>query len=77
LLESTISRRLKRLGNSLRKQILKHLESSGLSRRAAEEALSSDVRDIEVNVRRLLQVAGEESFQEVQATKASPTGKEG
>jgi RNA polymerase sigma-70 factor (ECF subfamily) len=75
--ESTISRRLKRLGNSLRKQILKHLESSGLSRRAAEEALSSDVRDIEVNVRRLLQVAGEESFQEVQATKASPTGKEG
>ena len=65
--ESTISRRLKRLATSLRKQILKHLESSGLSRRAAEEALGGDVRDIEVNVRRLLQVGREESFQEVQA----------
>lgn len=65
--ESTISRRLKRLGKSLRKQILKHLEASGLSRRAAEEALSGDVRDIDVNVRRLLQVAGQDSFHEVQA----------
>src|SRR5277367_5487124 len=65
--ESTISRRLKRLGKSLRKQILKHLEASGLSRRAAEEALSGDVRDIDVNVRRFLQVAGQESFQDVQA----------
>jgi RNA polymerase sigma-70 factor (ECF subfamily) len=65
--ESTISRRLKRLATSLRKQILKHLESSGLSRRAAEEALSGDVRDIEVNVRRLLQVGREESFHVVQA----------
>ncbi len=65
--ESTISRRLKRLATNLRKQILKHLESSGLSRRAAEEALSGDVRDLDVNVRRILQVAGEESFQGVQA----------
>jgi len=65
--ESTISRRMKRLGKSLRKQILKHLEASGLSRRAAEEALSGDVRDIDVNVRRFLQVAGQESFQDVQA----------
>lgn len=75
--ESTVSRRLKRLGKSLRKQILKHLESCGLSRRAAEEALSGDVRDINVNVRRLLQVVGQESFQDVQATNALSTGEEG
>ena len=65
--ESTISRRLSRLGKSLRKQVLKHLEASGLSHRAAEEALSGDVRDIDVNVRRLLQVAAQETFQEVKA----------
>ena len=65
--ESTISRRLKRLGKSLRQQLLKHMQSSGLSRRAAEEALSGDVRDIDVNVGRFLQVAEEESFQEIQA----------
>jgi RNA polymerase sigma-70 factor, ECF subfamily len=79
--ESTISRRLKRLGKSLRKQILKHLESSGLSRRAAEEALSGDVRDIDVNVRTLLQVAEKKSFQgvqgvDVQATSTVSTGEE-
>lgn len=67
--ESTISRRLKRLGQTLRQQILRKLKSSGLSSRAAEEALSCDVRDIDVNVRRLLQVAEKESFHEVQATE--------
>lgn len=75
--ESTISRRLKRLGKSLRKQILKHLQASGLNQRAAEEALTGDVRDIDVNVRRLLQVAGQESFQDVQATSVLSTGEEG
>jgi RNA polymerase sigma-70 factor (ECF subfamily) len=75
--ESTISRRLKRLGKSLRKQILKHLQASGLNLRAAEEALTGDVRDIDVNVRRLLQVAGPESFQDVQATSVLSTGEEG
>jgi RNA polymerase sigma-70 factor, ECF subfamily len=79
--ESTISRRLKRLSKSLRKQILKHLQGSGLSRRAAEEALSGDVRDIDVNVRSILQVAGEESFnkqraREVQAANRFSTGEE-
>src|SRR5271165_1466017 len=74
--ESTISRRLKRLGKSLRKQIRRQLESSGLSRRAAEEALSGDVRDIDVNVRKFLQVAGQESFQEVQAKSGLSTGEE-
>lgn len=71
--ESTISRRLKRLGNGLRKQLLRHLQASGLSRRAAEEAISGDVRDIDVNVRRLLQVAGNESFHKVKATEVQTT----
>jgi RNA polymerase sigma-70 factor (ECF subfamily) len=73
--ESTISRRLKRLGKSLRKQILKHLQASGLSLGAAEEALSSDVRDIDVNVRRFLQVAGQESFHKVQALEGQATSR--
>jgi RNA polymerase sigma-70 factor (ECF subfamily) len=61
--ESTISRRVKRLGEGLRQRLLKKLQASGLNRSAAEEALSSDVRDIEVNVRELLQVAEEKAFQ--------------
>jgi RNA polymerase sigma-70 factor (ECF subfamily) len=61
--ESTISRRVKRLTASLRQQLLKRLQASGLSRRAAEEALGSDVRDIEVNVAELLQVVEEKPFQ--------------
>lgn len=61
--ESTISRRLERLTRGLRKSILKELEKSGLSRGAAQEALQTDVRDIEVNVRKLLQAARQPSFE--------------
>jgi RNA polymerase sigma-70 factor (ECF subfamily) len=61
--ESTISRRVKRLGETLRQRLLKKLQASGLSRRAAEEALSGDVRDLDVNVKELLQVAEEKAFQ--------------
>lgn len=53
--EATISRRLKRLLAGLRKQLLANLQSEGLSRRAAEEALGADPRDIEINLRMLLQ----------------------
>jgi RNA polymerase sigma-70 factor, ECF subfamily len=66
--ESTISRKLHRLTKKLRTQLLKELQSSGLSRAAAEEALSADVRDLEVNVRKFLQATGETPFQEVKAT---------
>lgn len=61
--ESTISRRLKRLSKTLRQRLLKQLQVAGLSRRAAEEALSADVRDIGVNVRRLLQDVEAKPFQ--------------
>jgi RNA polymerase sigma-70 factor, ECF subfamily len=61
--ESTISRRLDRLTRKLRKALLKELERAGLSRRAAQEALETDVRDIELNIRKLLQVAQQTPFE--------------
>ena len=44
---ATVSRKLKRATDRLRKQLLRTLVAQGLSRRAAEEALGSDPRDIE------------------------------
>ena len=67
--ESTISRKLKRLTKDLRKQVFRHLQSAGLSRRAAEEALSANVDEIDVDVRRLLQVAGKEPFHKEKAVE--------
>jgi RNA polymerase sigma-70 factor, ECF subfamily len=60
--EATISRRLKRLITDLRKRLLHNLQSGGLSRRAAEEALGTDPRDIEINLRALLQTSQIDSF---------------
>ncbi len=60
--EATISRRLKRLVADLRKQLLHNLQSGGLSKRAAEEALGTDPRDIEINLRTLLQTSQADTF---------------
>jgi RNA polymerase sigma-70 factor, ECF subfamily len=60
--EATISRRLKRLLSDLRKQLLHNLQSEGLSKRAAEEALGTDPRDLEINLRSLLQTSQTNSF---------------
>ena len=60
--EATISRRLKRLLSDLRKQLLHNLQSGGLSKRAAEEALGADPRDLEINLRSLLQTSQTNSF---------------
>jgi RNA polymerase sigma-70 factor (ECF subfamily) len=65
--EATISRRLKRLTNDLRKQLLRTLQAGGLSRRAAEEALGADPRDLELNLRSLLQTSATQPFSQ-QAT---------
>jgi RNA polymerase sigma-70 factor (ECF subfamily) len=62
--EATISRKLHRIVDDLRKQILKTLESSGLSRRAAEEALQADPRDLDINLKKLLQSSQPDAFQE-------------
>jgi RNA polymerase sigma-70 factor, ECF subfamily len=53
--KATISRKLKRATERLRNQLLRTLRSRGLSRRAAEEALGADPRDVEINLRKLLQ----------------------
>jgi RNA polymerase sigma-70 factor (ECF subfamily) len=53
--EATISRKLKRATERLRKQLLRTLRTRGLSRRGAEEALGTDPRDVDINLRRLLQ----------------------
>ncbi len=52
--ESTISRKLDKLAKSLRKQIVAALVRRGMSRRQAEEALETDVRDLQVDIRRSL-----------------------
>ena len=66
--EATVSRRLHRAGKEIRKQILKDLERSGMSRRAAEEAMGADPRDLEVDLKKLLQKSQSEAFQEQAAS---------
>ena len=53
--ESTISRKLDKLAKTLRKQIIASLTQCGMSRRQAEEAMETDVRDLQVNLRHSLQ----------------------
>jgi RNA polymerase sigma-70 factor (ECF subfamily) len=53
--EATVSRKLKRLTADLRKHLLKSLQTAGLSKRAAEEALGTDPRDLTINLRDVLQ----------------------
>jgi RNA polymerase sigma-70 factor, ECF subfamily len=53
--EATISRKLKRATEHARKELLKALMARGLSRRAAREALGTDPRDVDINLRKLLQ----------------------
>jgi RNA polymerase sigma-70 factor (ECF subfamily) len=64
--EATISRRLKRATEAVRKELLKKLETSGLSRRAAQEALGTDPRDLKlgIDLKKLLQHSASEPFSE-------------
>jgi len=49
--ESSVSRRLDRLSTGLRKRILAGLRARGMSHAQATEALETDVRDIQLNLR--------------------------
>jgi RNA polymerase sigma-70 factor (ECF subfamily) len=62
--EATISRRLKRSTDAVRKQLLRNLEKGGMSRKAAEEALGTDPRDLDLrmDLRKLLQTSELEPF---------------
>ena len=62
--ESTISRRLEKLLKTLRKQVMLGLQSRGMNRGQAEEALEADVRYLTVDVRRRLQENRSAAFQE-------------
>jgi RNA polymerase sigma-70 factor (ECF subfamily) len=66
--ESTISRKLDKLAKALRKQIFAGLTRRGMSRRQAEEALETDVRDLQVDIRRnLAQESAPAAFSEKRA----------
>ena len=66
--EATVSRKLQRTVKTIRKRVMSNLQRSGMSRRAAEEAMGTDPRDLDVNLKKLLQESQEETFQEQAAT---------
>lgn len=59
--ESTISRKLEKLLRDLRKRLRKNLEQHGMSRRQADEAMETDVRDLELDVSARLRPPAENS----------------
>ncbi len=65
--EATVSRRLKRLLAEARELLLKNLCAGGMSAAAAEEALGADPRDLEINLRALLQHSKGAAFSEERA----------
>lgn len=66
--ESTVSRRLEKLLKGLRKQVVAGLQSRGMNRGQAEEALEVDVRFMTVDVRRRLQETRPQAFQQDKAS---------
>ena len=64
--EATISRRLKRATDAVRKQLMRNLERGGMNRKAAEEALGTDPRDLDLkmDLRKLLQSTEPGPFKE-------------
>ncbi len=71
--EATVSRRVRRIADDLRKQVLRCLQRNGMSRRAAEEALGADPRDMDLdhdlNLKKLLQYSQAGTFKEGIETK--------
>jgi RNA polymerase sigma-70 factor (ECF subfamily) len=70
--EATASRKLQRLTARLHKDLLKNLQASGMSRAAAEEALGTDPRDLDINLRNLLQSSQSGAFLPQGASAAGP-----
>jgi RNA polymerase sigma-70 factor (ECF subfamily) len=73
--EGTVSRKLKRLTADMHKQLLRQLQASGLGRLAAEEALGTDPRDLEVNLRALLQNSEPEPLADPAPSDLRPTAR--
>ena len=55
--EATVSRKLHRLVGGIRKQIVKNLLEYGLNKQAVQEMLGADPRDLDLNLRKILQVS--------------------
>jgi RNA polymerase sigma-70 factor (ECF subfamily) len=66
--EATVSRKLHRLTGELRKQVIRNLQAQGLSKPAAQEALGADPRDLDLNLKKILQSSSLDAFQEKAAT---------
>ena len=66
--EATVSRKLRRLTGDLRKQVVRNLQRLGLSKPAAQEALGADPRDLNLNLKIILQNSSLDAFQEKAAT---------
>jgi RNA polymerase sigma-70 factor, ECF subfamily len=62
--EATVSRRLRHLAGDTRKQVFRNLQREGLSRRAAEETLGADPRDLDMNLKQILQNSQNQAFKE-------------
>ena len=60
--EATVSRRMQKLTSRLHEDVLAKLQTNGMSRAAAEEALGIDPRDVDINLRSLLQASRSETF---------------
>jgi RNA polymerase sigma-70 factor (ECF subfamily) len=69
--EATISRRLRRATDAVRKQLMRNLEKGGMSRKSAEEALGTDPRDLDLkmDLRKLLQSNAPAPFKEQETWK--------
>jgi RNA polymerase sigma-70 factor (ECF subfamily) len=62
--EATVSRRLQRTVKGIRKQVLRGLERQGMSPRRARESLGTDPRDLDLNLKKLLQQTESGAFKE-------------
>lgn len=62
--EATVSRRIQRLTARLHDELLAGLRALGLGRAAAEDALRTDPRDLDVNVRSVLRASQPAAFHE-------------
>lgn len=73
--EATVSRRLRKIAEDVRKQILRNLQRGGLSRVAAREAMGVDPRDLELNLKKLLQTSAQDASQSAFKEQAAAGGK--
>lgn len=62
--EATVSRKLHRLIDNIRKQIVKSLLQYGLNKRAVQETMGTDPRDLDLNLKKILQISLPDTFQE-------------